>query len=386
MAETLLIDIGCLCDSATDSTLDHIYKAIGDGPDDGIWEPHPNLFIRRIVELFTQRGLDRIAGLRDELVRWLSGEAHRPAEGAPTVRPSGAMERWTAQELGIVKLYLENLAPADFTLDDWMLVVDYLVQRYLPADDLRTEADWLVTRSNLMGRVQASMGTITVAEADTVLAALPSLADLEVEWGMTAVQMAVVEYGRARCGENVVSLVDAARHRLRKLIVDDQEARFLGDKASMAEGLQTKLLDNFGMMNRDWRRIAVTEAGENANQGMVAAQKPGTKLKRVEMYRGACAFCRSIDGMVMTVVAPDAPKKDGDTQIWLGKSNQGRSASPRKRVDGVLVEREVGERLWVPAGLAHINCRGSWASVGGLPPDPTFDAWLAKLDRRETAA
>jgi hypothetical protein len=260
------------------------------------------------------------------------------------------------------------------------------VQRYLPGDDLRAEADWLVTRSNMMGRVQAAMGAITAPEADTILAALPSLAELEAEWGMTAVQMAVVEFGRARCGENVVSLADAARHRLRKLIVDDQEARFLGDKASMAEGMQTKLLDNFGLMNRDWRRIAITEAGDNANQGMVAAQKPGTKLKRVEMYRGACAFCRSIDGRVMTVVDPAAPKKDGDSCVWIGKTNVGRSVAPRKRVEGALVDRDANERLWVAAGTMHPHCRGSWVKQGALDPDPAFDAWLAKLDRREHAA
>jgi hypothetical protein len=140
----------------------------------------------------------------------------------------------------------------------------------------------------------------------------------------------VIEFGRARCAEHVTALADGARRRLRKLIVDHQEAAMLNPAAGGSD-LQTKLVDAFGTMNRDWRRLAVTEATENLNQGFIASCRPGEKVRRVEKYRGACPFCRQIDGTVMTVVAPDAPRKDGETQIWVGKTNVGRSASPRRR-------------------------------------------------------
>jgi hypothetical protein len=255
------------------------------------------------------------------------------------------------------------------------MLVDYLAQRYLPADDLRSEADWLTTRANMMGRVQAAMDSVTEERADTILAALPGLD----RWGMTPAQRAVVDFGRSRAAENVVQLSESARHKVRRLIVDYREAEYLGNRAVTAESLQTKLLDAFGDLNKDWRRIAVTEAGEMAGQGFVAAQPVGAKLRRVEKYRGACAFCREIDGREVTVVDAAAPDKDGDTQVWVGKTNIGRSASPRKREGGALVEREPHEMWWIPSGVAHPNCRGSWVRGGGASRDPEFDAWLADL-------
>jgi hypothetical protein len=64
--------------------------------------------------------------------------------------------------------------------------------------------------------------------------------------------------------------------------------------------------------------------------------------------------------------------------IWAGKSNIGRSASPRKRVGNLLVEREPHEMWWIPAGLAHPHCRGRWLPVMEDQPgdDPDFGAWL----------
>src|ERR1019366_1207761 len=103
--------------------------------------------ISRLIELFTERGLLRLEGFRLELDKWLAGEMHIGAHRPP--RPAGMMERWTPSEQSLVRLYLEAIPPGSFTLDDYMLCVDYLQMRYLPADQLKTEADWLATRSVL---------------------------------------------------------------------------------------------------------------------------------------------------------------------------------------------------------------------------------------------
>jgi hypothetical protein len=376
----LLIDVSPLCEHHTDAALELIYKAAASEPPDDadLWALHPSPLVRRIVELFTQRGLRRIAGLQNELRKWLAGDM-AVASHERRGRPPGQMERWTRQELGIVKLYLETLPPAEFTLDDWMLLADYLAQRYLPPDDLRTEAEWLATRSAIMGRVQASLGEVTEEQADRLLQAMPrDLAGAKASVGLTLAQHAALQYGNARCAENVVALSDATRHRLRRLIMDYAEAQFLGDRAVMASSLQTKLLDTFGTLNRDWRRIAVTEATENLNQGMVAAQQPGTRLKRIEQYRGACTFCRAIDGRVMEVIPASEPEKDGTTQIWTGKNNIGRSAAPRRRVGNSLIDREPHEMWWVASGAQHPNCRGRWVPVTepSRKADPKFSAWM----------
>ena len=376
---TLLIDLDGLGDA--DGALEHLCKASAEGGGD-IWSPHPNPLVRRIVEVFTERGLARSAELRKELEAWLGGDRHRPDMVRPN-RPPGMMQRWSKAELDLVKTYLEALRPDEFTLEDWLMVVDYLVQRYLPETDLRTEADWLSTRSAMMGKVVAALGDVNEARADVLLAHLPSPDRAGKVLGLSPEAQAAITFGRARACERVVALSDAQRHRLRNIVVDHQEAVHLGDRVGAAESLQSKLLDAEGILNRDWRRIAVTESTEMAGQGFIAAQKPGTKVRRVEVYAGACDFCRSIDGTVMTVADPKADHKDGEKEVWVGKSQDGRAASARKRGPGGLVERDPGERWWVTAGAIHPSCRGSWVKVSAASADPTFDAWLASLKERK---
>ena len=139
------------------------------------------------------------------------------------------------------------------------------------------------------------------------------------------------------------------------------------------------MFDRFGEMNRDWRRIAITEAGENANQGLIASLPEGARVRRVEQYANACPFCRKIDGRVMTVVPDSSPEKDGDTMVWPGKTNIGRSAAPRKKTPEGLVDRLPSEMWWIAAGTQHPHCRGRWVVVQQDPVgDDPFDQWMAE--------
>lgn len=374
---TLLIDIGACCEHHTNEALEHLHKAIGEGDPDTIWIAHQSPLLSRMIELFTQRGLFRLEGFRTELEAWLAGERH--VAGHRPARPDGAMERWNASELKIVKLYLETLPPGEFTLDDHMMMVDYLAQRYLPAQDLRTESEWLAVRSTLMGRVQANMANVDADQSDKLFTAMPTTVEgAEEAFKMSPAQRATLEFARARGAENVVQLGDGVRRRMRNLVLRKVQADILGDGSAGPGSLQTQLLDAFGEANRDWRRIALTEAAENQNQGYITSLKAGTKVRRLEQYRNACPFCRKIDGKVMTVVDPRDPDKDGDTQIWPGKTNIGRSASPRRRQAGALIERQPEEMWWIPAGVVHPHCRGSWLPVIEDQPgdDAEFGQWL----------
>jgi len=373
----LFLDIEALSERQSDMALGEIYKAIHSHDGEEIWLPLDNPFVARLVELFTARGLDRLEGFRAELAAWSAGERHRPGM-QPVARPDGAMERWSQGELALVKLYLEHLPPGAWTLEDSMLMVDWLVMRYLPASDMRTEAEWLATRASLMGRVQASMERLTAGQADTLIAAMPLTAAAAVDqFPPSRAQRATMEYASTRCAENVRKLTDDVRHRMRGVIAQHVEAKMLGAPGPDS-ALETKLLDEFGTLNRDWRRIAVTEATEAQNQGYVASVPRGTKVKRVEQYRGACGWCRKIDGRVMNVVDPADPHKNGETDIWPGKTNVGRSSAPRKRMGSLLVEREPEEMWWPAAGAQHPHCRGRWVPTIEDQPgdDADFAAWL----------
>lgn len=380
----LLVDIGGLSCGCTDHALESLAKAMSGedetGPD--IWALHENPFVQSLIELFSSRGLLRIKKVQDELNAWLAGKHFKPATAIPLAAPNAALLRWTADELALVRLYLESLPVADYALSDWGLVIDYLVHRYMPPGELQTEAEWLAVRSTLMGKVQANLdGKATVAQADAIMGALPlTVHAAQQSFDFTGNEQInhILEYARLRCADQVQQVTESVRHRLKRVIYAYQE-QILDGETPPAHALQTQLFDEFGAMNRDWRRIAVTEAGENANQGLIASLVPGSRVERMERYRGACPYCKKINGAVLEVVKPSAKKKDGATQVWIGKTNVGRSAAPRKRVGDELVERTSAERWWVPAGCVHPHCRGIWRVLPDAKPgdDPGFAAWLA---------
>jgi hypothetical protein len=373
----LFVDLEPLSAEQTDMALNLIYKAIHDHNGEDIWLPVDNPFVARLVELFTQRGLDRLEAFRRELKAWSDGARHRPGMDR-VARPAGVMERWSRGELDLVKLYLEHLPPGEWTLEDHMMMVDWLTQRYLPADDMRAEAEWLATRATIMGRVQANMDQVTAAQADQVIAALPLTAQAAIDlFPFTRPQRAGLEYAIASTAENVREVSNDVRHRMRQTIAQHVNAVHLGD-APLAGALETKLGDQFAQLNRDWRRIAVTETVEAQNQGYIASLPHGARVKRIEQYKGACKFCRTIDGRVMNVVGAGDIHKNGQTDIWPGKTNVGRSAALHKRLGGLLIEREPHELWWPAAGTQHPHCRGRWvptiAEQAG--DDPKFAEWL----------
>lgn len=377
----LFIDLIQMSASATDDALEYIYKAHGDHSE-GIWEPHDSPLLKRLIELFTERGLDRLASVQKEIVAWQAGLHHNPSASLVAKPQPGMLARWSAAELSLVRIYLEALPPSQWTIDDHMMAVDFTIQRYLPADALASEAEWLATRAGMMGKVQANMDKPpTLKQADAILAAMPStVAGAAHQFALSNAQRAVLDFARVRAVENVRALTEDARHRMRTVVLQHLEQ--VGTVGPVGSSLETKLLDALGTLNRDWRRIAVTEAGEAQLQGLIASLPYGTKVKRMEQYKGACNFCRKIDGVVATVVDPAMPDKDPATMVWVGKNNVGRSASPRKRVGDLLIEREPDEMWQLPAGLAHPHCRGRWIVIDDdVRPgdDPEFAAVLDSI-------
>ena len=66
---SLFVDLVGLSEPRTNEALEYLYKAVGDGHDDvDLWAPHPDPYIRRIVELFSQRGVWLFDALRTELL------------------------------------------------------------------------------------------------------------------------------------------------------------------------------------------------------------------------------------------------------------------------------------------------------------------------------
>jgi hypothetical protein len=380
----LLIDVSAISDTCCNHGIEEMFaKAIDD--DGGGWRPLDNPFIRALVELFTTRGLLQIKGVADELNAFIAGEHHQPS--ARPVAPPGAMQRWTAGELRLTRLYLESLPPAEYLLDDWEMLIDYLAQRYMPPESIRSYAEWLATKSVILGKVQANVGNVAAKAAFALMNAAPSTEAGAERIGLSRLDKRIIRYARARCTEYLTAISESLRHRIKRVIIDHSQAQFLGNADTAA--LQTKLFDEFSILNRDWRRVAVTESVENSNQGFIAAQRPGARVRRLENYRGACTFCREIDGIELEVVEPGRRDKNPWTMVWPGKTNVGRSAAPMKRAGGKLIERDSSERYVPAAGAQHPHCRGQWLPIAPIARagDDQFTLWMDNVLRHsETGA
>ena len=123
-----------------------------------------------------------------------------------------------------------------------------------------------------------------------------------------------------------------------------------------------------------------------AGQGFISTCPTGSMVRRMEQFRGACSWCKKIDGRLFKVVSPDDENKNGDTDIWVGKTNVGRSSSPRKQTPDGLVDRLPSELYWVAAGTQHPHCRGHWLRMSAPQPgdDPEFALWLRNLLGQKT--
>lgn len=370
----LLIDFGPLSCGCTDHALEALHKAQSQA-EDSLWSPHHDPYVRDHIEAVTARGAGILGAIVDGLFMFMSG--------GRLAKATGSVDRWTPAQLKTVRERLEAKGVDSFTLEDWLTLVDWIIQRYLPESVILSEAEYLAVRAVAAGKIQAA--TEGRKLSDKQIAALVGIAPSTLE-EMTrfgkplGLEASVLKFAQARAAELITDINERTRHRIKSLIIAHQENIAIGSQDGSIVALQQRLFDEFSILNRDWRRIAITETARDANEGFLAALPEGTRVRRIEAYATACPFCKSIHGTEYTIVNPGKPNKDGATEVWIGKTNVGRSASPRKRVGDALIERGADEMWWAAAGTMHPNCRGTWVRVAGAPPgvDPKFASWLDK--------
>lgn len=189
---------------------------------------------------------------------------------------------------------------------------------------------------------------------DTFLAGMPrTAADAVKRFGITPQLAREVEIAKEFTGLYVQGFADHMRGVLTQQIVNATRARM--DQGELAR----RLFDTFAGFNRDWRLIAVTETNQNHNNGVLAGVADGEYVVG-QSYPDACRWCKeNIHGRVMRkVAAPAGPRdrRDWDKEIWVGKSNFGRSQHPLDRTGRVRKDHE----LWKPAPIGHPGCRCYW--------------------------
>jgi hypothetical protein len=360
----LLIDVEAVPDESCDHAIELMAKAYGEGGR-GMFRPLENRWARYLCEQFTARMGAITGAIEAALKRFLSGDR------GDLQKASEPWLRWDGAEFEAVREHLNMLDADLMTLDDWQLLISWLIQRYLPDGVITSQADFLATRAVLLGKIQVNLQgdhRLTDPMLETLTALLPTrFAEVPLH-ALTPTELAILHYGRAHAAENIRSVTGQTRHRMATVILEHQQARLFGQREGSWQHASVRLFDEFAITHKDMRRIAVTESGELVNQGYIAATTVGHHVTRIEAYKNTCSFCAGINGKTFEVVAPDAPDKNGDTQIWPGKTNVGRSASPMKRVGDLLVERSKDELWWPAAGVQHPHCRGAWVPVTEKPP------------------
>lgn len=107
--------------------------------------------MRDFIEHWTLAGLQRLQGL---LVDFLRLVAREPMSTLPADRP---LRRWSSEELERVKTYLESERSEPNSFDDQMLAVEWIHQKWWPADEVRTEAQWIAAKTIYSQRIHHAM-------------------------------------------------------------------------------------------------------------------------------------------------------------------------------------------------------------------------------------
>jgi hypothetical protein len=159
---------------------------------------------------------------------------------------------------------------------------------------------------------------------------------------------AITSFAQAHAAEHIVDLTSQARKNIALKILEAYQNRW------NPEELERELYEEFGDLNRDWRRIAETEINDHFNNGYLVTELSMAPDGEYHFMIGvsspnACDWCLDNVRGNIVVLLPGPPAGSTDeitingelvTAIWPGKSNAGLSRA----------------QWWVAAGTQHPHC------------------------------
>jgi hypothetical protein len=347
----MLIDASHVPADQANAAVDYLCKAVEDRL---LFDPHPTSALLAEVE---HAGTD-----------WLVQALHKlhvkllmVIVSGPPRQMAKALDEPPENRCRQLEQKARTAEPGALTIQDYLEMLDCMMQKYLPSALTANEAKRQAVRQYLAGKLQHGGMPKNVKAA---VAELPvSITQARQAGLVDSLDEARLKVAQVSAGRLVTDLTQATRSKLQKILIDAERARIAtGHARYQGAPLQQALSDAFGDLNRDWRRVMVTETAMNGADGFLAATIPGEAVRWVA-HPGACQYCESQHGKIFTVVPANQSHKDPETMVWPGKHlmNVGRAIAKRKRVEGVgLVERDP-EELVVPAIPAHGHCRCIWA-------------------------
>jgi hypothetical protein len=205
--------------------------------------------------------------------------------------------------------------------------------------------------------VAAALGFILQGMVDKTAARQMHLKEFDEEALKEAASQQVLAdtlaFAQQEAAEHIVDLSARARKKIATRIIQAHKER------ESPQELEQGLFTEFGYLNRDWRRIAITEFNTNFNNGYLISELRNTAGQEEPVFMvgisspTACTFCLDSVRDQIVVLRSEPPDDGGDmvvidgkpyTAIWPGKSNVGRPQ----------------EDWWVAAGTQHPHCRCTW--------------------------
>ena len=187
---------------------------------------------------------------------------------------------------------------------------------------------------------------------------------------LTAQEVQSLQFAHEYASVNVTAMEDRYKSEIKRMVLQAQANR--EHPRTLARRMFNEIADGDSSFARDWERVAITEMNRTASDGFIGGQPDGNYVVG-NAHDDACTYCISrIEGKVYRVSHENPPEdysefdpkskeyrdmdKRWDQEIWVGKSNYGRSFSPRKRTEDGLVPREQHEMAKGVIPL-HPNCR-----------------------------
>ena len=293
-----------------------------------MWGPHPDALHAWVEEGIYQAGLRFLR----EFTGAILGRKNPTISKADTPKPPGWGE--------VMKLF-ESQAPPEEQMATWSSLVETFAKTLLPGHTVAEKAAVWALQSNLLHVIGERVKAVTTPGAwDLYAHTLPPAGKEVLHWT------------KIRGAQFITNMKDSAKKEVLAALVENRLAG--GNHHEFSK----TLLERMGKLNRDWRRIAITETAMAVSSGQLATVADSGEWEAIWVAGPqACPFCKKMNHRTFQIVRADHPKLDGDKQVWPGKHNVGRSPSLHRK-DGTTRTKD---ELWYPCQPAHPNCACVWA-------------------------
>jgi len=321
------------------------------------WDPHPRPWQGRLEEDWVASGEQRLLAAYRSLTAVLHLRRWARFAKSEEILDDLLLKAESKEDF---LARVTRSRPEELSLDDYLRIVDYVVDKYLTGSP---DSERHAVASFLTARVRTAFEAFGKTAGALYLPS--SLSEAIRSFRLGARDAEAVTYSKMSSDVAWTRMTENLRGAAKQVVIHHLRG------TTTRQELAQRLFERFSEQNRDWRRFAMTETASAAAAGTLTSLKPGTHVQIREMP-DACDYCRAQDGEVLTYVDPHRGL-DWHTEVWVGKSNVGRTEAVKSRDGHVYLDEERAK----PCVPRHPHCRGWYEPVDGeesvdlslLPPE-----------------